>query len=157
MTGGDQPMAETSTLEVIHRYSIPPEQVFGAFLDLGTARRFMFATAKGEMIEAELDPRIGGRFVFTERRPDMGEVRHVGEFLEIDRPRRLVFSFGVPQFDPRMTTVSLELRPDGGGCQLTLTHEGVAPEYVEGTRDGWSRILAGLEPALRGEYGAGWR
>ena len=148
---------KTAVLTVTHRYAIPPERVFDAFLDVAIARRFLFATATGEMIEAELDPRVGGKFAFTERRPDMGDVRHVGEFLELDRPRRLVFSFGVPQFDPRMTTVSLDLEPDGEGCRLTLTHEGVAPEWAEGTKDGWSRILAGVEPALAGVTASGWR
>ena len=148
---------KTAVLTVTHRYAIPPERVFDAFLDVTIARRFLFATATGEMIEAELDPRVGGKFAFTERRPDMGDVRHVGEFLELDRPRRLVFSFGVPQFDPRMTTVSLDLEPDGEGCRLTLTHEGVAPEWAEGTKDGWSRILAGVEPALAGVTASGWR
>jgi len=103
----------TAVLVVTHRYSAPPERVFDAFLDVAIARRFLFATATGEMIEASIDPRVGGRFVFTERRPDMGDVRHVGEFLVIDRPRRLAFTFGVPQFDPRMTTVSIDLKSDG--------------------------------------------
>ena len=146
----------TAVLVVTRRYSAPPERVFDAFLDVTIARRFLFATAAGEMIEASVDPRVGGRFVFTERRPDMGEVRHVGEYLEIDRPRRLVFSFGVPQFDPGMTTVALDLRPDGQGCELTLTHEGVPPAYKDGSTDGWRRILAGLEPALEGVRAAGW-
>ncbi len=150
-------MEATAVLVVTHRYSAPPERVFDAFLDVAIARRFLFATATGEMIEASIDPRVGGRFVFTERRPDMGDVRHVGEFLVIDRPRRLAFTFGVPQFDPRMTTVSIDLKSDGEGAELTLTHEGVAPEYKDGTADGWRRILAGLEPALEGVTAAGWR
>ncbi len=132
---------------VTHRYGISPERVFDAFLDVKTARRFLFATPAGAMITAEIDARVGGRFEFTERRPDMGDVRHVGEYLEIKRPKRLVFTFGVPQLDPRMTTVTIEIRPQGVGCELTLTHEGVPPDYVERTRDGWSRILASLEPA----------
>jgi uncharacterized protein YndB with AHSA1/START domain len=148
---------DSTTLTVTHRYSVPPGTVFGAFLDVTVARRFLFATATGEMIEAELDPRVGGAFAFTERRPEMGDVRHVGEFLQIDRPRRLVFSFGVPQFDPAITTVALDIEPDGEGCRLTLTHEGVGPDWAEGTRDGWRRILAGLEPALDGVTAAGWR
>jgi len=146
-----------ATLVVTHRYAISAERVFDAFLDVAVARRFLFATADGEMIEASLDPRVGGRFVFVDRRSGMGDVRHVGEVLQIDRPRRLVLSFGVPQFDPRMTTVTLDLRPDGDGCELTLTHEGVAPEWADGSRDGWRRILAGLEPALAGVHAAGWR
>jgi uncharacterized protein YndB with AHSA1/START domain len=142
---------------VSHRYAASPERVFDAFLDVTVARRFLFATATGEMITAEADPRVGGGFTFTERRPEMGEVRHVGEYLEIDRPRRLVFTFGVPQFDPGMTTVAIDIAPDGDGCRLTLTNHGVPPEYLEGNREGWSRILDGLLPAYDGVHGAGWR
>ena len=146
-----------TSLVVTQRYAAPPERVFDAFLDVTIARRFLFATATGEMIDAELDPRVGGKLVFTERRPGMGDVRHIGEFLEILRPRRLVFSFGVPQFDPGMTTVQIDIRPEGEGCELTLTHEGVAPQYRDGSADGWRRILAGLEPAFEGVLAAGWR
>ena len=123
---------------------------------MAIARHFLFATATGEMIEAEIDPRVGGEYAFTERRPDMGEVRHVGEYREIDRPSRLVFTFGVPQFDPRMTTVTIEIRPLPGGCELTLTNEGVPEEHMEGARDGWTHILKGLLPAHEGVHGAGW-
>jgi uncharacterized protein YndB with AHSA1/START domain len=146
-----------SRVLVTRRYAAPAERVFDAFLDVKTARRFLFATPKGEMITAEIDARVGGRFAFTERRPQMGDVRHVGEYLEITRPRRLVFSFAVPQLDPRWTTVTIDIRPEGEGCELTLAHDGVPPEYIEPNRDGWSRILAGLLPAYEGLQAAGWR
>ena len=147
---------ETTRVVVTHRYAAAPERVFDAFLDVSIARRFMFATATGEMIRAEIDPRIGGRFTFVERRPDMGDVEHVGEYLEIDRPRRLVFTFGVPQFNPGVTTVTVEIRPQGDGCELTLVNEGVPPDYAKGNHEGWSRILDGLLPAYEGVHGAGW-
>jgi uncharacterized protein YndB with AHSA1/START domain len=147
----------TSRVVVTHRYPASPERVFDAFLDVETARRFLFATATGEMITAEIEPRVGGRFTFTEQRPDMGDVRHIGEYLEIDRPRRLVFTFGVPQFDARMTIVTIEIRPQGHGCELTLTNDGVPPDYAKRNHEGWSRILAGLLPAYDGVHGAGWR
>lgn len=146
-----------ASVVVTHRYAASPERVFDAFLDVAVARRFLFATATGEMIEAVIEPRVGGRFAFVERRPDTGDVRHVGEYLAIDRPRRLVFTFGVPQFDPRMTTVTIELWPDGPGCVLTLTNDGVPSDYAEGNRVAWSRILDGLLPAYDGVHGAGWR
>jgi uncharacterized protein YndB with AHSA1/START domain len=148
---------ETTRVVVTHRYAAAPERVFDAFLDVSIARRFMFATATGEMIRAELDPRVGGRFTFVERRPEMGDVEHVGEYLEIDRPRRLVFTFGVPQFNPGVTTVAVEIRPQGDGCELTLVNEGVPPDYAKGNHEGWSRILDGLLPAYDGVHGAGWR
>jgi uncharacterized protein YndB with AHSA1/START domain len=146
-----------SRVVVTQSFTASPERVFDAFVDLKVARRFLFATASGEMIIAQIDARVGGRFTFIERRPDMGEVRHVGEYLEIERPRRLVFSFGVPQLDPRMTTVTIEIRPSGAGCELTLTNDGVPPDYAARNHEGWTRILAGLLPAYDGVHAAGWR
>ena len=146
----------TATTIVTHRYDAPPERVFDAFLDVSIARRFLFATATGEMITAEIDPRIGGRYTFTERRPEMGDVLHTGEYLEISRPTRLAFTFGVPQFSPGYTTVTIDIRPDGEGCVLTLTNYDV-PVAFSGNEDGWTRILVGLLPAYAGVHGAGWR
>jgi uncharacterized protein YndB with AHSA1/START domain len=143
-------------LSVTHRYAASPERVFDAWLDPAIARRFLFATPKGEMIVCEIDPKVGGRFDFTDRRADMGDVKHVGEYLEIDRPRRLVFTFGVPQFDPNMTRVEIDIRPLGTGCELTLTHTGVGEDWLEGTIDGWTKILASLEGAFEGKQAAAW-
>jgi uncharacterized protein YndB with AHSA1/START domain len=142
-------MSDTVTLTVTHRYAASPERLFDAWLDPALARRFAFATPDGEMITAEIDPRVGGKFNFTDRRPDMGDVAHVGEYLEIDRPRRLKFSFGVPQFDPGMTTVTLDFKPVDGGTEVVLTHEGVAPEWAEGTPKGWEMILGSLEKVVQ--------
>jgi uncharacterized protein YndB with AHSA1/START domain len=138
----------TATITVTRRYAASPEKVFDAWLDPALARRFAFATPDGEMIKAEIDPRVGGKFNFTDRRPDMGDVAHVGEYLEIDRPRRLQFTFGVPQFDPAMTTVTLDFKRVEGGTELVLTHEGVAPEWAEATPKGWEMILGGLEKVV---------
>jgi uncharacterized protein YndB with AHSA1/START domain len=143
-------------LSVTHRYAASPERVFDAWLDPAIARRFLFATPTGEMIVCEIDPRVGGRFDLTERRPDMGEVKHVGEYVEIDGPRRLVFTFGVPQFDPNMTRVEIDIRPAGTGCELTLTHTGVGEDWLSGTRDGWTKILASLDGAFEGKQAAAW-
>ena len=146
----------THRVSVTRHYDLPAEQVFDAFLDADIARRFLFATAGGEMIVAEIDPRVGGRFTFTDRRPDMGEVLHTGEYLEIDRPRRLAFTFGVPQFNPDYTRVTIDIVPAGAGCDLTLTNDDIPAEYAERNHDGWSRILAGLAPARSGVKAAGW-
>jgi uncharacterized protein YndB with AHSA1/START domain len=67
----------------------PVEPVFDAFLTEKVAQHFLFATATGQMLTARIDARVSGRFDFTERRPEMGDVRHVGEYLKIDRPHQL--------------------------------------------------------------------
>jgi len=147
-------MAEFS---VTHTYAATPEQVFDAWLNPQIARHFLFATPTGEMVRYELDARVGGRFTFTDRRPDMGDVLHTGEYLEIDRPHRLVFTFGVPQFNPDMTTVELDFAPaSGGGCRLTLTQRQVPAEWADRSKDGWTKIIASLEGALAGRKAEAW-
>ena len=136
-------------LTVTHTYAAAPERVFDAWLDPAIARRFLFATPTGEMIRAEVDPKVGGQFTFTDRRPDMGDVLHTGQYLEIDRPRRLAFTFGVPQFDPGSTRVAIDFAPTpAGGCHVTLTQSDVPPEWAEGSKQGWTMILGWLEAAL---------
>jgi uncharacterized protein YndB with AHSA1/START domain len=137
-------------IKVRHRYAAPPERLFDAWLDPKLARRFAFATPDGEMIRAGIDPRVGGRFNFTDRRPEMGDVEHVGEYEVIERPRRLVFTFAVPKYDPKYTRVTLDFAAVAGGTEVTLTHEGVPPEYQEQTPKGWEMILGSLEKALVG-------
>jgi uncharacterized protein YndB with AHSA1/START domain len=126
----------------------PPERVFDAWLDPQVARRFLFATPTGEMIQADVDARVGGKFVFVDRRPDMGDVLHTGEYLEIDRPKRLVFTFGVPAFDPGYTRVEVEITPTAAGCDVHLTQRDVPDEWADRSKQGWSMILDALEAAL---------
>lgn len=138
-------------LTVTRKFSQPAERVFDAWLDPKIASRFLFTTPDSTMIRADIDARAGGKFCFIDRRETgefKGDIEHVGEYLVIDRPRKLVFTFGVPQFDPRMTTVTIGIVPSGGGCELTLTHEGVPPEWAEKTSEGWGKILAAAEKAL---------
>jgi uncharacterized protein YndB with AHSA1/START domain len=143
-----QTETKTATVRATHRYDAPPETVFDAWLDPKVAGRFLFATPTGQMIKAEIDARVGGHFTFTDRRPEHGDVEHVGTYLEIDRPRRLVFEFAVPAYDRTRTVVTIEIAASGSGSELTLTHDGVLEPYVTQTQHGWGMILAGLEKAL---------
>jgi uncharacterized protein YndB with AHSA1/START domain len=133
-------------LVVKRAFDARPELVFDAWLDSEIARSWLFATDTGEMVRAEIDARVGGRFVFVRR--DGEDVEHVGEYLEIDRPRRLVFTFSVPKYSPVVTRVTVDIVPSGAACELTLTHEGVLPEWLEPTRSGWTGILRNLVKTL---------
>ena len=135
-------------LKVTRLVAAPPERAFDAWLDPKVARRFLFATPTGEMVRADIDAQVGGSFAFVDRRPDQGDVLHEGHYEVIERPRRLVFTFAVPQFDPGVTRVAVDFAEAPGGCQVTLTHTDVLPEWEEQTKHGWAMILESLERAL---------
>lgn len=135
---------------VDHRFRQSAERVFDAWLDVRQARRFLFSTETGEMVRCDIDPRVGGRFVLTDRRPE-GEVEHTGEYLVIDRPKRLVFTFGIPAASATFDVVTLDITPEpDGGCRLRLTAE-MQPEwkdYADRARQGWTQILESLDAVL---------
>jgi uncharacterized protein YndB with AHSA1/START domain len=134
-------------LQVTRQCDASAERVFDAWLDPETAGKWLFATKTGEIVRVEVDARVGGSFNFTDRR-DGEDIEHVGQYLEIDRPRRLVFTFGVPKFSSVMTQVTVEIRPTDSGCALTLTHEGVLPEWADRTKAGWGMLLDSLAAAI---------
>jgi uncharacterized protein YndB with AHSA1/START domain len=146
------------TVRVTRRFGASAERVFDAWLDPKTAGRWLFATVTGQMVRVEIDARIGGQFIIVERR-DGEDVEHRGEYLDIDRPHRLVFTFGVPKYSGETTRVCVDIVPRESGCELTLTHEGVLPEYADRTQTGWTEILgrlaAGLAPSSANQRNAG--
>jgi uncharacterized protein YndB with AHSA1/START domain len=145
-------MNAAGTLVITRRFNFPIERVFDAWLDPANAGKFLFATPTGKMVRLEIDAKVGGAFNFTRR--DGDDVEHVGTYLEIDRPRRLVFTFAVPKYSAQVTRVTLDLKPLPTGCELTLTHEGVLAEWLESTRQGWGKICDGLAALLANDSGA---
>lgn len=137
------------TARVTRRFNASAERVFDAWLDPAKAGKFLFATATGQMVRVEIDARVGGKFVFVDRR-DGEDVPHTGEYLEIDRPRRLVFSLAVEKYAQDIDRVAIDIVPLASGCELTLTHE-MGPAWAE-HRDriqaGWGEILEGLAITL---------
>lgn len=135
------------SLRVTRHFHASAERVFDAWLDPATAGRWLFATDQGEMLRVAIDARVGGHFSFTRR--DGEDVEHVGEYLVIDRPRRLVFTFAVPRYSEAVTRVTVDITPAANGCDLVLTHEDVLPEWADATQQGWGMILGHLDENLR--------
>ena len=141
------PQPKAVTVRTTHRYDAPPKRVFDAWLDPKQAGKWLFATENGKMARVEIDPRVGGSFCIVERR-DGEDTEHIGEYLEIDRPHRIVFNFSVPKHTKESTRVTIDITPLTTGCELTLTHEGVWPDYKSRTEEGWRKILDGLAAML---------
>ena len=134
---------------VTHEFQQPAARVLDGWLDPDVARRWLFATPSGLIVDCRIDPRAGGRFTIVDRR-DGDDVEHTGEYVEIDRPRRLVFDFSVPKYSSAVSRVSIDLAPVAGGCLLTLTHDGIPSEFVDGSRKGWTDLMVRLEEVLAG-------
>src|SRR5690606_34403409 len=137
---------DTVSVRVTHRFGASAERVFDAWLDPSKVCKFLFATATGQIVRAEVDARVGGGFTIVDRR-GQEEVAHVGTYLEIARPRRLVFDLTVPKYSSDPSRVEIQIEPLAQGCELTLVQH-MPARYAEvrgRTAEGWRRILEALD------------
>ncbi|MFI5457492.1 MAG: SRPBCC domain-containing protein [Isosphaerales bacterium] len=135
-------------LRITRRFDASPERVFDAWIDPQTARKWLFGSLESHPDRrVEIDARVGGSWLMTNRWEGQ-ELEGIGEYLEIDRPRRLAFTFAIPQFGPHFDRIVVEIVTDGTGCVLTLTHELLPPDYHSATESGWGKMFDLLAATL---------
>jgi uncharacterized protein YndB with AHSA1/START domain len=132
------------------------ERVFDAWLDPVEVRSWAAQPVPGkppvDVRRVEIDARVGGKFTFSDMREE-GEAVHWGSYLEIDRPRRLVFTWFTSEEEEQEndSVVTLELEPLAGGCRATVVHrmDGRWADYVKQTENAWASMLRQVEAHLR--------
>ncbi len=139
----------TDAVSIEHEVSIAasPETVWSFLVDPDKAVRWMGITA-------ELDARPGGVY-----RCDVipGHTAS-GEFVTVDPPRRLVYTWGwEPGADgpnpvpPGSSTIEIELVAEGEGTLLRFTHRDLPnDESAKSHSHGWDHYLARLRIAAAG-------
>nr|WP_217443637.1 SRPBCC family protein [Myxococcus sp. CA051A] len=141
-------------VQLVRHFDVPVERVFDAWVDAKLLGQWMFGprVRDEQVVHLHLDARVGGTFSFLVRRRDM-DIDHIGTYLEVDRPHRLVFTWAIREdnlAEEDISRVSLEFRPQGTGCELTLTHvmSSKWAEYADRTQAGWAAMLTALTRAL---------
>lgn len=136
--------ADTATdpveLEVL--IEAPPEIVFQYFVDPGKMVRW-----KG--MHADLDPRPGGVYSVDVTH----QARARGSYVEVDAPRRVVFTWGWEGDDevpPGSSTVEVTLQPKGRDTLVRLVHSGLPDGKRELHREGWLHFTSRLVIAASG-------
>ena len=77
-----------------------------------------------------------------------------GEYVEIDKPNKLVFTWGwdgSEDVPPGSSTIEIELASDGDGTSLRFVHKDLPnAEAIASHAHGWDHYLPRLETAARG-------
>ena len=123
------------------------------------ARVFAACTTPGELAKwwgpagfsapsVELDVRIGGRYRIA-MQPTDGDLFYLaGEFLEVDPPARIAYTFRWEDPDPddQENVVTLSLGERGDSTELVLTQRPFATEARRALHEqGWTDSLERLE------------
>lgn len=140
--------AGSHELVVTRRLSAPPEDVFDAWLDAGMMSRWM---CPGDVQRADvtIDPRVGGTFSIDMVGPTATHP-HRGEYLVLDRPRQLSFTWTSNATKQKSSVVTIDLSPaPDGTTELVLRHRGLPDEQSAGNHQmGWASIVEKLDSVL---------
>ncbi|MEM9650632.1 MAG: SRPBCC domain-containing protein [Actinomycetota bacterium] len=127
---------------VSRRIEARRDVVFNYFTDPEKMLRWMGT-------EVTIDPTPGGALRLDMNGSDVA----VGSYVEVDRPNRLVFTWGwegsstVP---PASSTVTITLTADGSGTVLELQHDGLPPGQNTDHNSGWVHFVGRLVSVSEG-------
>jgi uncharacterized protein YndB with AHSA1/START domain len=145
-------MASVTETTVVRELSIAarPETVWEFLVDPEKVTRWMG-------VAATLEPHPGGEY----RVEVLPGIVASGSFVEVDPPRRLVFTWGWEPshmeapgsvVTPGSSTVEIELEPDGDGTRLRFEHRDLpGVEATASHADGWDHYLPRLTAAASGD------
>jgi uncharacterized protein YndB with AHSA1/START domain len=136
-----------TALRIVRRLPATPDEVFDAWTDAESMRQWM-CPGDLRVTAAEVDARVGGRFRIVMSTEDR-HTEHTGEYLEIRRPERLVFTWRSRATRDRETLVTVTLRQVAGETELTLVHERLPDDESRGKHEGgWTAIVEKLAEEL---------
>jgi uncharacterized protein YndB with AHSA1/START domain len=139
--------ATDGVIECELRIGASPETVFDFWVEPDRIVQWMGRSAT-------IEPRPGGLFRLDYNGSDIAS----GEVVELDRPRRLVFTWGWEAegdaTPPGSSTIEVTLTADGDGTILRLRHSGLTLDSVNGHAEGWDQFLPGLVAIAEGRPAA---
>ncbi len=138
-------MNEVNVPRVIVRREIaaPAQELFDAWLDPASLAIWMRPHSISRTT-TKVDPRVGGNFEIVMHAAS-GPIPHRGTYREIDRPRRLVFTWNSPSAGQGDSLVTVEFHPARGATEIVITHEKLpSAEMAKAHEGGWSEILGVL-------------
>lgn len=137
-------MPAKPSLTLQRRINASPAKIYAAWTDPSQLVKWMHPN-NNDVIHAEMDVRVGGRFRIIMRSPAGEEHDVSGVFKEVVQDEKLVYTWAWRSTPERESLVTFTLRRDGELTLLTLKHEQFFDETARDNHEaGWNEILDGL-------------
>lgn len=122
----------------------PVGDVFAAWTEPERMARWLSPRGHAEV---DADPVVGGRLRVVMIDGDV-RIEHDGEFLEVQPPVRLVFTWRSRHTGGEPSVVTVDLHDEGGATRLVLHHDRLPSDARPSHEGGWGAILHRLADIL---------
>jgi uncharacterized protein YndB with AHSA1/START domain len=147
--------ADSSLVLVVRRrIAATPERLFDAWTRAVELRQW-WGPQNVKCVAAEVDLKVGGAYRIANQFPDGRILWISGEFLSIERPHRLEYTWRAGSADAPVERVSVRFVASGAQTEVIVTHAYIADEPTRTRHEqGWHGCLAGLSDYLQPLSGA---
>ncbi|MGZ6163882.1 MAG: SRPBCC family protein [Myxococcaceae bacterium] len=129
-----------------------PEAVFRALTDPAELPRWWGSPDLYRTNDWKVDLRPGGKWSCQARSPQ-GDSEVRGEYLAIEPPRLLEYTWEPAWEQYRQTIIRCTLEAIPGGTRVSVVHRGfTAGESATGHAEGWTRVLGWLAGRFAGTH-----
>jgi uncharacterized protein YndB with AHSA1/START domain len=157
MAAPEMPLDQLTIEEEIH-IAAPPERVFQALVEPGQLAQWWGQKGIYQSQKWTTEVRPGGKWRSegtSERDGQQYRYEVHGEYLQIDPPRLLEFTWSPSWAGPMNTVIRVELTASGEGTLLRLRHSGFTSAAQVQAHRGWPQVLGWLQSFIeKGETAA---
>lgn len=134
-------------LMFVREFDFPRDLVFEAFTKPEHMRRW-WGPASFKMTVCDMDFRVGGSYRYELVGDDGDEPKFKGEYREIERPKRLVFTqiYDVEPYEKSVAIVSIDLHQEADRTKLAVVITAESKEMRDGL------ISSGMEHGMAISY-----
>jgi uncharacterized protein YndB with AHSA1/START domain len=140
-------MTIRNQLTLTYRFLVESEVVFYAWTKSDFMKTWLFKSRDNEILSIKTDLKVGGKFSILELNKNE-KIDHFGEYLEIEKPNKLVFTLEVPWHFFGVSKVSVEINDKPKGCEMIFTQLGIDTRI---TKDSWEKMFENLKSVIEQE------
>ena len=130
-------------------FNASAEDVFDAWTSEEVIRRWFRPGQGWQEPTAEVDLRVGGTVRVVMRSPDGDEVSAGGQYVEIDRPRRLAMTWTFDDDPSNEQLIEIEFTERDGATAVLFVNSNISePKRRDAQYEGWSACLDNMERVL---------
>ncbi len=139
----------TETIRVRKVVPAPKERVFRAWTEPSQVKRWWTIGDGWKTSSVDVDLRVGGRFTVRNEQAGGDPLLITGEFVVVQPPDKLVYTWRFQLPKPEDTLVTVEFRGLGDATEVFVTHEYSSKDMGPSAVAGWNAALEGLASLLR--------